>query len=302
MKSSRLRATFATLFVFGLPLAAGAAPGDPRLVTGAVEWPATLTTEPFVVVRGTDGVLYYVGVTATRRDGTVTAGSRVSILGLEGRNRHEINAVGIGSGATADAALAQLLDTRPPVATPPAAVAVPASDAAPSPAAKSAPPAAQASRPPGAPSPKVGEPAAPAPMAAGAAPAPTVGAAAPAPKPGNGEVAHVVVPAAPSPKPTTGAPASTPVAVATPTAPMMIPTDKPRWIELVGEVETILGNTIVLRVDGGRVSVDVSSLRGVERSVVPGATVKVYGIPVELRFKAMGFIESNVRAHGPRQN
>jgi hypothetical protein len=102
--------------------------------------------------------------------------------------------------------------------------------------------------------------------------------------------------------------APAPVALATPptpnvtTAPMIIPTDKPRWVELSGEVETILGGTVVLRVDGGRVSVDVSSLRGVDRVIAPGSMVKVYGVPIELRFKAMGFIESNVRAHGPRQN
>ena len=31
-------------------------------------------------------------------------------------------------------------------------------------------------------------------------------------------------------------------------------------------------------------------------------TCRDYGVPVELRFKAMGFIEPNARAHGPRKN
>ena len=34
--------------------AAYAAPGDPRLVQGSLEWPSTLSTEPFVVIRGED--------------------------------------------------------------------------------------------------------------------------------------------------------------------------------------------------------------------------------------------------------
>jgi hypothetical protein len=255
MKSSRLRATFATFVVLGLPLAAGAAPGDPRLVSGVVEWPPALTNEPFVIVRGNDGVLYYVGVAATRRDGTVTAGSRISVLGLEGRHRHEINAVGIGSGPTAEIALAQLQDVRP-VAPP------------------SRQPIAQSP-------PKTAEPA--------------VSASAPA---------------AQSPKPPTGQPASASDAIAlvTPlpiiaTAPMMIPNDNARWVEIVGEVETMSGGTLVLKVDGGRISVDVSSLRtNLERSIAPGTKLKIYGVPVELRFKAMGFIEPNARARGPRQN
>jgi hypothetical protein len=53
-----------------------------------------------------------------------------------------------------------------------------------------------------------------------------------------------------------------------------------------------VGRTLVLKVDGGRVSVDVSSLRAnLERTVTPGSTVKVYGVPVDVRFKAMGFMD-----------
>jgi hypothetical protein len=79
------------------------------------------------------------------------------------------------------------------------------------------------------------------------------------------------------------------------TAPM-VPVDDRRWTELVGEVERFVGRTLILKVDGGRVSVDVSSLSGnLERMVAPGSKVKVYGVPVELRFKAMGFIDPDAR-------
>ena len=276
MKPSRLRAACATLFLFGLPLAAAAGPGDPRLVSGVVEWPAILTNEPFVIVRGNDAVLYYVSIAATRRDSTVTAGSRIAVLGLEGRNRHEINAVGIGSGATAEIALAQLQDVRP--------IAAPAAAAPPSDAVTSPKPTAPSSRQPVAQSPKPGEPAATAPPAAAAAAQPLK---APTGQPGS---------------------ASDPIALVTPlpiiaTAPMMIPNDNARWVEIVGEVETMSGGTLVLKVDGGRVTVDVSGLRtNLERSIAPGTKLKIYGVPVELRFKAMGFVEPNARAHGPRKN
>ena len=49
-----------------------------------LEWPSVVANEPFVIVRGDDGVLYDVGVTAARRVGAVTAGARVSVLGIEG--------------------------------------------------------------------------------------------------------------------------------------------------------------------------------------------------------------------------
>ena len=59
-----------------------AGPGDPRLVNGVLEWPRTVTNEPFLVVRGDDGVLYYVGIAAARRDGPLAGGARVSVLGV----------------------------------------------------------------------------------------------------------------------------------------------------------------------------------------------------------------------------
>jgi len=100
-------------------------------------------------------------------------------------------------------------------------------------------------------------------------------------------------------------PSVVPVAMAPPagiaTVPMPPPVDgSPRWVELAGEVETLTGRTLVLKVDGGRVSVDVSSVgANLERVVTPGALVKVYGVPVELSFKAMGFVATDVR--GPKR-
>jgi hypothetical protein len=76
----------------------------------------------------------------------------------------------------------------------------------------------------------------------------------------------------------------------------MLPVDDRRWTEVTGEIEAFVGRTVVLKVDGGRVTVDVSSLSGnLERMVAPGSKVKFYGVPVELRFKAMGFIDPDAR-------
>src|SRR5262249_51343858 len=85
----------------------------------------------------------------------------------------------------------------------------------------------------------------------------------------------------------------------TTTAPTPLPADDHRWVELEGEVEKVVGRTLVLKVDGGRVSVDVSRVGANLERVVPGTMVKVYGVPVELRFKAMGFIGTDVQ--GPRR-
>jgi hypothetical protein len=101
--------------------------------------------------------------------------------------------------------------------------------------------------------------------------------------------------AAPSAVVPAALPAATASAPIVATAPM-VPVDDRRWTELTGEVETLVGRTLVLKVDGGRVIVDVSSLSAnLERMVAPGSKVKVYGVPVELRFKAMGFIDPDAR-------
>src|SRR5262249_13046630 len=88
----------------GLAGPAVAAPGDPRLIQGALEWPPALSSgETFIVIRGDDGRVYYADVMAAQRhvQGPLSAGSRIALLGLEGIKPHEIIAVALGSGAAA---------------------------------------------------------------------------------------------------------------------------------------------------------------------------------------------------------
>jgi hypothetical protein len=105
-----------------------AAPGDPRIVQGTLEWPATVTTESFVVIRGDDGRTYYADLaTAQRRTpGPPTAGSRVSLLGIEGSRPYELTAMVIGTGDAASLGLAPLFTPTPPAPPAPIAVAPPA--------------------------------------------------------------------------------------------------------------------------------------------------------------------------------
>jgi hypothetical protein len=79
---------------------AHAAPGDPRVVQGILEWPPNLAAEPFVVIRGEDGRLYYadIGAAQRRAPGAVTAGARVAVLGVEGSQPHELAALAFGPG------------------------------------------------------------------------------------------------------------------------------------------------------------------------------------------------------------
>jgi len=292
MMPTRLVAACVALLLCGIPLIARAGSGDPRLVNGVLEWPAVVTNEQFVIVRGDDGVLYYVGIAAARREAGLTAGSRIAVLGLEGRSPHEVTAIGVGTGSTSEAALVQLQSVRAPAsvapvnAAPPATTVAPATPAPPAtgvaPANANATSAAQKATAPSAPA--VRQPDAPSPKSPMIDTRPSASAAAPAVVP-----ASTLLPAtAPSPSST---------------APMLVPTDEHRWVEITGEVESLTGRTLVLKVDGGRVSVDLSSLRAnLERVVTPGSMVKVYGVPVELRFKAMGFIDPDARARAPRPN
>src|SRR5260370_18940172 len=155
MKAFAVLLTVALVLVAHVVAVAG--PGDPRLVNGVLEWPRTVTNEPFLVVRGDDGVLYYVGIAAARRDGPLAGGARVAVLGLEGRAANEITALGVGAGETTETAPAHLQGARPApaasapaIVTPPAAVPVtapagtPTPSAAPAPAAPAAAPIATA--------------------------------------------------------------------------------------------------------------------------------------------------------------
>src|SRR5256885_1176438 len=80
---------------FALTSLAHAAPGDPRLVQGVLEWPTTLTAEPFVVIRTEDGRWYYADIKSARglEPAALTVGARVAVLGTEAARPHEITAL-----------------------------------------------------------------------------------------------------------------------------------------------------------------------------------------------------------------
>jgi hypothetical protein len=80
-----------------------AAPGDPRTLQGTLEWPGSLGSAPFVVVRSDDGGYYYADIAGAQRrgGGVVTAGGRLSVLGVEGTQPFEIAAVVVGPGDSA---------------------------------------------------------------------------------------------------------------------------------------------------------------------------------------------------------
>ena len=113
-----------------LPGTALAAPGDPRVVQGTLEWPASVTAEPFVVLRGEDGRLYYVDVAGAQRrvSGPLTAGARVALLGVEGARPWELAAVAFGAGD------ATSLGLSAPTATPLPSTSIPSTATAAGPA------------------------------------------------------------------------------------------------------------------------------------------------------------------------
>src|SRR5262249_43642168 len=99
-----------------------AAPVDPRLIQGALEWPPALSGgEPFIVVRGDDGRVYYADVIAAQRyvQGALGAGGHIALLGLESPKPHEIIAVALGSGDAAALSFAFAQATPTPSTVPP---------------------------------------------------------------------------------------------------------------------------------------------------------------------------------------
>jgi hypothetical protein len=98
--------------------------GDPRLLQGKLEWPPALSGgEPFLVLRGDDGHVYYADVTAAQRyvQAPLSAGSQAALLGFEGLKSHEIVVVALGSGDTAalSLAIAQVVPTTSGATSPP---------------------------------------------------------------------------------------------------------------------------------------------------------------------------------------
>jgi hypothetical protein len=85
-----------------------AAPGDPRVLQGMLEWPQTLSAEPFLIIRGEDGRLYYTDISSAQRrvPGALTAGTRLAVLGVEGNRPHEVAALAFGPGDAASLGLA----------------------------------------------------------------------------------------------------------------------------------------------------------------------------------------------------
>src|SRR5688572_29849618 len=80
-----------------------AAPGYPRTVQGTLEWPASLEGAPFIVVRTDDGRFVYVNIQDARRTSpdSVAAGNKISVVGVEGAQPHEVAAVRVGAGESA---------------------------------------------------------------------------------------------------------------------------------------------------------------------------------------------------------
>ena len=110
-----------------------AAPGDPRTVRGTLEWPASLSAEPFVVVRGDDGRMYYADVSSAQRMNAGAISGRISIVGVEGTQPHEVAAVVIGAG---DSALTLVTPTVPaPAEVAPAPSSLPRQAMTPTPSA-----------------------------------------------------------------------------------------------------------------------------------------------------------------------
>jgi hypothetical protein len=108
--------------VLSLTGVAMAAPGFPRTVQGTLEWPASLEGAQFIVVRTDDGRVVYVSVHDARRTspGTVAAGNRISAVGVEGNQPHEVAAIRVGAG---DSAIPGEVFSPPPSASVPSAAA-----------------------------------------------------------------------------------------------------------------------------------------------------------------------------------
>jgi hypothetical protein len=108
-----------------------AAPGDPRVLQGTLEWPATVASEPFVVVRGDDGRLYYTDISAAERrtSGALTSGARIAVLGVEGGRPYELAAIAIGAGDAASLGL-----TPADTGTPSPSASIPSTAVTPGPA------------------------------------------------------------------------------------------------------------------------------------------------------------------------
>jgi hypothetical protein len=126
-----MKLTLSVAAVLFLAAPVMAAPGDPRAVRGNLEWPAVLSAEPFIVVRGDDGRLYYADVARARRMTPGTIAGAISLVGIEGNQSHEIGAVVVGAG---DSALSMATPPPAPAETAAAPSSLPQQAIAPRPA------------------------------------------------------------------------------------------------------------------------------------------------------------------------
>jgi hypothetical protein len=136
----RLTLAAATLLVLAGP--AFAAPGDPRALRGSLEWPASLSAEPFIVVRGDDGRVYYADVSTAQRMNAGSIAGRISVVGVEGNQPHEIAAVVVGAGDSALTFATPTVPSPAEAATGPSSLPRQAIGPAPSAAVPYTPPAA----------------------------------------------------------------------------------------------------------------------------------------------------------------
>ncbi|PYN94464.1 MAG: hypothetical protein DMD91_27870 [Candidatus Rokuibacteriota bacterium] len=278
--------------MFAFASSAHAAPGDPRLVQGILEWPAKLTVEPFVVVRTEDGRWYYAEIKAAKRleSAPLTAGARVAVLGTEATRPHEITAIALGSGDAAALAMALMPHVGPAVA----ASAPPSPPAAESPS----PPKPTATEPP--PTPKTiarPEPPTATVPAPATAPAPPTKALEPSTSHST-PLANPHVAEKPKEKLTpvkTTAPAD-PIGQSKPSPSVSAGPASTRWTELRGTVHAVAGHWVVVRADDGQsVLVDFSALRGAAASLTPGSPIVVYGTRGEEKFQAVGIVQQETR-------
>jgi len=291
------RGIIVSTLTLAIAASAHAAPGDPRLVQGTLEWPAKLGAEPFVVVRTEDGRWYYAEIKSAKRleSAPLTAGTRVAVLGAEAARPHEIAAIAIGSGDAAALAMALMPHVNPDAAAAAAPAAEVASPAQPTaaesaqaskPVAKSEPAAkldpAAKSEPAGKPEPSVSAPAPP-----GKAPQPPVSDSTPS------DNLQVTVPVTEKATPGTEKKAIGQSA----TSVWAWPSGTPRWAELQGTVQAVAGTWVVVRADddGKLVLVDFSGVRLGEAAFKPGTPISVYGTPGDSKFQAMGIVVSEKR-------
>jgi len=146
-----MKAVFAAASVLLLAAPAMGAPGDPRALRGNLEWPATLSAEPFIVVRGEDGHVYYAEISGARRMTAGAIAGSISLTGVEGNHPYEIAAVAVGAG---DSALTVAIPPPPPrteAPAPPATLPRQAANAVPPAAVPPTPPSAAAPTPPAGP-------------------------------------------------------------------------------------------------------------------------------------------------------